>query len=368
MTSPRFLALFLTPAILALAGCGTEKTVTEVDTSDSSHVRAIRNGSTPSPGQFPAIGRIAGYESNGAPFIATAVILDEDLALTAAHVVYGNHSLSFQRPGEAAVAVADAIVHPDYNPANHNADVAVIRLARKYTGVRTSLFTGLPSPGTSFTAVGFGKSGVGPNDGNNGVELYGTAILDRYATINTSPRYNYGLGITRRGPNGAVACPGDSGGPGLLANGTIWGIVSFGPATTCQMVQEVAYSTMYSYGNWVGGAMQKLRAGGTQPLVFYGAIAANFNTGGWGASWRYGSQSQANSAALSYSGGQIIVQVAGHQCGSYYRGRNGSGWSNGYSSRYQAAVSAFNACRYYSSLGGCQEVITICGDTGNVGP
>lgn len=124
-------------------------------------------------------------------------------------------------------------VHPDYNPNTMENDIAIIRVNSPFQGVdgvlqHEPLSLQVPPTGTVCQLAGWGATSEGSQDASPNLMRVNLEIVD---TDRCNRSYqglikeNMFCAGTMRG--GRDACQGDSGG-GLMCNGAITGIVSFG--------------------------------------------------------------------------------------------------------------------------------------------
>lgn len=156
--------------------------------------------------------------------VCTASMIGPHTAVTAAHCVDGGDPRllraffgSLIADGGTAIAVADARVHPGFDPGGR--DIALLTLREPSPAKPLALEPLLDGAlvGTSFRVVGFGITGQGLTD--SGVKREGTA---RVAALREEELVAV--------PDPSLSCLGDSGGPALLPGGTVAGVVSRGDA------------------------------------------------------------------------------------------------------------------------------------------
>ena len=230
---------------------------TPVDFADLSVLLAGWTGPAPSAARPQHI--VGGVEAtpNDWPWMASledesfhfcgGALIAPDIVLTAAHcavgsnpgdfdVVLGRHDLSTDL-GER-IAVEEIIVHPDYNAATIDFDIALVRLVRP--SAQTPIVLARPeqqalfAPGVSSTIIGWGRLVEG---GNSPEELQQVSVpiasneaanaLPGYAGLVTENMLAAGLSGGGKG-----SCQGDSGGPLMVDDGKGGylhaGIVSWG--------------------------------------------------------------------------------------------------------------------------------------------
>jgi len=186
--------------------------------------------------QFPSVAALYGRRGEQFQFVCTASLLDDRLALTAAHclelpadvsrlVCYGNVEMDSSR-GECKV-VTESAVHPTWdlfvNQTATGYDVAIMRLEGAFEDARATsgiLSTQVYGPGTRVVAVGYGTSETETKDGNSGALRFADLVVQRreYCTFNRGLlpeqyRRRYLCTTGDFDGSGGGICHGDSGGP-----------------------------------------------------------------------------------------------------------------------------------------------------------
>ncbi|XP_046403908.1 trypsin-3-like [Ischnura elegans] len=198
----------------------------------------IVGGEDAAPGEFPyqLSLRIGGDHTCGAS------ILSEDWAVTAAHCVHnvGDYSLQLMA-GSLDVDEGDIYdvtnftVHPNYDPATTDWDMAVLKVSTPFVFSSTVSPIALPAEGEELDAgtmvviSGWGDlSEEGPN-----AKFLQKVTVPVYDQNECALAYIMSGGITDQmfcagvKEGGKDACQGDSGGP-LVFNDKLYGIVSWG--------------------------------------------------------------------------------------------------------------------------------------------
>jgi trypsin len=155
----------------------------------------------------------------------TASVIGPHTAITAAHCFIGKQPRTLRVffgtmiGGDGTITqVADARSHPDFDPDIFAHDVAILTFRDELPVVPLTLDTRAITAalvGTTFRVVGFGTTGGATGDG--GTKRDGTARIS-----DVQPEEFTAM------PNPAQPCRGDSGGPALLSNDAVAGVVSRG--------------------------------------------------------------------------------------------------------------------------------------------
>jgi hypothetical protein len=110
---------------------------------------------------YPSVGQILGADATSS-FAASAVLVSQDWALTAAHVTSGATSLSFNVGGNN-YAGSGWVTNPNWTGSLSNGyDLGLIHLNSSVTNVAPALrYTGSSENGKTATYVGYGTTGTG---------------------------------------------------------------------------------------------------------------------------------------------------------------------------------------------------------------
>jgi len=219
-------------------------------------------------------------------------LIAPDWVLTAAHcmvggiasqtqVVVGANQLSTVLPSQR-IAVNAIHVHPNYDSANNDNDIALLHLSQTAVAAPLSLadplmMAQLP-PATLMRVIGWGtltQGGVSPDI----LQQVDLPLVD-FAVCNGV----YGNTLTANMicagvlQGGVDSCQGDSGGPLFVQQNGIWyqtGVVSFGNGCASPSAYGV-YSSVVQYRNWITAVMEGVNLEtvnfGAQPL---GAISTH---------------------------------------------------------------------------------------------
>lgn len=245
----------------------------------STHSPAIIGGGPADPGEYPwqaalleaSTGQWWGCGGSliSPSWVATAahcVSLDGSSVVPASalHVVVGRHDLTTNE-GQR-IPVAEVHVHPNYNPATFDSDIALLRLRYPATltatvqpiGLATLADAALFGPGVEATVTGWGTRTAGVSDFPNELYEVNVPIVSQetcaftYAAQGASITNNMlcaGLPV-----GGKDACQGDSGGPLIVPDGTggfkLAGIVSWGIGCAQPGLPGV-YTRVANFVEWV---------------------------------------------------------------------------------------------------------------------
>jgi len=236
--------------------------------------------------QFAAVGKVfAGTRAGSGTVIANGWWV-----LTAAHVVAGASSISFQI-GASTYTAQNVFIHPSYPGSGFfpTADIALIELNAPVAGVTPAqIYTGTNEIGKQGHSVGYGLTGTGITGyisntygtkramrniidliifPNGTISPNGTILLSDFDSPgDANNSLGSGSSPTPLDLEGMVA-PGDSGGPVFIEEGGIWyiaGVHSFladpGPPTGNGQVDarygDIMGSTrVSSYAGWINSVV-----------------------------------------------------------------------------------------------------------------
>ncbi|KAK3557064.1 hypothetical protein QTP70_024452, partial [Hemibagrus guttatus] len=206
-------------------------------------------------------------------------LINKDWVLTAAHcfsstgtsgltVYLGKQTLNSPNPNQIARSVKQVILHPDYNSATKNNDIALLLLNSSVTFtnyIRPVCLAGQSSSfpaGTNCWITGWGSI-------TSGVQLPNPGVLQE-AMVPTVNTYlcDFLLGFGSITTNmmcagylqgGTDTCQGDSGGPLVSKQGAVWiqaGITSWGKGCA-QLNAPGVYTRVSQFQNWISSVISE---------------------------------------------------------------------------------------------------------------
>jgi len=201
----------------------------------------IVGGTTAASGEFPYIGSL----QVGGSHICGGSLINANTIVTAAHCSVSNviGSVSNLRvrlgsvsrsSGGTLVGVSSVVLHPSYNSATSNYDIAIWKLS---TSVPTSSTIGYvslpasgsdPAAGSTVTVAGWGTQSSGANTSPNALYKVSVPVVARTTCRNSYSNLTNNMVCAGLTAGGKDSCQGDSGGPLVDASKTLVGVVSFG--------------------------------------------------------------------------------------------------------------------------------------------
>jgi secreted trypsin-like serine protease len=192
-----------------------------------------------------------------------AALIEPDWVVTAAHCVQGRKpdtvtmrvgSNDRTRGGETATG-SEVVVHPDYDPATGNGDIALVRLAAPVEAAPVALGTSA-AVGTATRLLGWGQTCPTQGCGEAPVMLRAldTTIVDPGAcTANISSATQL---CTGDADEKAGSCYGDSGGPQITRVDGGWRLLgvtsrSGNDDPVCATGPSI-YTSTVAYSTWIG--------------------------------------------------------------------------------------------------------------------
>ncbi|XP_053492400.1 serine protease 27-like [Ictalurus furcatus] len=207
-------------------------------------------------------------------------LINKDWVLTAAHcfsskkilsgltVYLGKHTLNGSNPNQIARGVTQLILHPNYNTATQNNDIALLRLNSSVTFTNYIRPVCLAGQGSRFPdRTNCWISGWGSIA--SGVQLPSPGVLQEamVPTVNTKV-CDFLLGFGSITTNmmcagyiqgGTDTCQGDSGGPLVTKQGAVWiqaGITSWGKGCA-QRFSPGVYTLVSQYQTWISSVVNQ---------------------------------------------------------------------------------------------------------------
>jgi secreted trypsin-like serine protease len=243
----------------------------------------IVGGTFAAPGQFPFMASLMESSARraekgffcGGSVIAPRVVLTaahcfEDTPPSAVDVVVGRTRMSARLTG-ARVDVSGIVVHPGWDPATMQNDIALVQLARPVAitpiewGIAGDDPAGLPP--TRLTTSGWGTTTEGGSI-SDGLRFVKLTVRAPQPCADLYPPFTDQGQICAGSPRaGEDSCQGDSGGPlftGERTTARILGIVSYGEGCGRRNVPGV-YTRVSDQSNFLSANVSALNDGASEP-------------------------------------------------------------------------------------------------------
>jgi secreted trypsin-like serine protease len=190
-------------------------------------------------------------------------------------VFFGRHNLASKRENDWTLGtVSEVFKHEDYGkiPGNHDADIAVLKLAQSVTFTDKIQPICLPGPDESIrevvgTVVGYGQNEIADQHEDIPRYIEGIRTIDLAKCAFTDSRYFHlaSLRTFCAGGQGKGPCRGDSGGGFLMKSPrthrwTLYGIVGaslYDPTlNTCDVNKYAVYSDIFYFLDWIRNVVE----------------------------------------------------------------------------------------------------------------
>ena len=241
----------------------------------------IVGGNTATDGEFPFLVRLY-IDIGGSSYLCGGSLLSDTWVITAAHCLDGApvsgvsiRAGSNQKSSGGERVYADQLfLHPDYDPATSDHDIALIELTSAVTAPKTGTIDRLTSnestampEGSPVWVAGWGTTSSG---GNTSEDLLKVSVNVSYPSSCAANSGYSSADITNNmicasiPGGGQDACQGDSGGPLFRYDGSdLWlaGIVSWGIGCALSSYPGV-YARVANYDTWISQTMAGSNTGG----------------------------------------------------------------------------------------------------------
>ena len=241
----------------------------------------IIGGNTATDGEFPFLVRLY-INIGGSSYLCGGSLLSDTWVITAAHCLDGAAASgvsiragSNQKSSGGELVYADQLfLHPDYDPATFDHDIALIELSSAVTAPKTGTIDRLTTnEGTAMpegSAVWVAGWGTTSSNGNTSEDLLKVSVNVSYPSSCAANSSYSSADITNNmicasiPGGGQDACQGDSGGPLFRYDGNdLWlaGIVSWGIGCALSSYPGV-YARVANYDTWISQTLAGGNTGG----------------------------------------------------------------------------------------------------------
>nr|CAD7586358.1 unnamed protein product [Timema genevievae] len=198
-----------------------------------------------------------------------ASIISADWVLTAAHCVYGRSASilavragsSIRNNGGTLHYFEKVVIHQDYDDDYLANDIAVIKVNSSFEfgpsvqPVALPIQNETPTPGTLVVVTGWGSTNQASAEAlsqSKVLRKVEVAVVDDETCHRELSDYTFYPSMICAGveQGGKDACMGDSGGP-MVAEGKLYGVVSWGPEKCAQPRQPGVYTKTSVFRDWI---------------------------------------------------------------------------------------------------------------------